>query len=77
MAIKVIYRGVPKPLVYRGKCDGCLSVMECGESDLHSLATDPDGPFGVAICPVCSPGRMVSVTFRPKADYDRLKEVKK
>ena len=76
MAIKVIHRGTPKLLVYKGKCDGCSSVMDCEESDLRARDTDETGPFGLATCPVCMP-RLMNVTFRPKADYDRLKEVKK
>ncbi len=81
MAIKVVYRGVPKPLVYKGKCESCSSVLEADTTDLLSSDLRPDmhGPFGTAYCPVCEvagrPG--LYVVFRPKADYDRLKEAKK
>lgn len=76
MPIKVIYQGTPKPVLYKGKCEGCGSVLECGDDDLYSRDADAVGPFGLATCPVCRTGmnRMMNVTFRPKADYDRLKK---
>lgn len=73
--IKTIYKGQPdkKPEVWKGKCPECRSVHECEQSDLKVVY---DGNYdvrtGELACPVCN----YVCTFRPKKDYDKLKETK-
>ena len=55
LQMKIIKKGIPKAKrVWTGTCNSCDSHIEALESELEPQHDQRDGPWAIAICPVCS-----------------------